>query len=145
MPNGVICGGAVEGSSQVGAIVTCHAITASPDRAVCAAACAAATTMAAMMAATIRRCRLMAHLPVRLRSGPERIILRTTMLSASENETLTRVGRATPMGELMRRYWQPVAAVAQLDERSEEHTSELQSPVHLVCRLLLEKKKKKNK
>src|SRR5690348_17889832 len=28
--------------------------------------------------------------------------------------------------------------------RSEEHTSELQSPVHLVCRLLLEKKKKIN-
>src|SRR5690348_5703594 len=27
-------------------------------------------------------------------------------------------------------------------ERSEEHTSELQSPVHLVCRFLLEKKKK---
>src|SRR5438876_6220436 len=27
------------------------------------------------------------------------------------------------------------------DPRSEEHTSELQSPVHLVCRLLLEKKK----
>src|SRR2546426_8234163 len=29
-------------------------------------------------------------------------------------------------------------------ERSEEHTSELQSPCNLVCRLLLEKKKKKN-
>src|SRR5260363_461642 len=29
--------------------------------------------------------------------------------------------------------------------RSEEHTSELQSPDHLVCRLLLEKKKKKKK
>src|SRR5215813_15397187 len=29
--------------------------------------------------------------------------------------------------------------------RSEEHTSELQSRPHLVCRLLLEKKKKKNK
>src|SRR5690348_18424997 len=28
--------------------------------------------------------------------------------------------------------------------RSEEHTSELQSPVHLVCRLLLEKKKNKH-
>src|SRR5258708_22618958 len=28
-----------------------------------------------------------------------------------------------------------------LDDRSEEHTSELQSPDHLVCRLLLEKKK----
>src|SRR5690348_920349 len=34
-------------------------------------------------------------------------------------------------------YWNP-AGIA----RSEEHTSELQSPVHLVCRLLLEKKKK---
>src|SRR3989449_3558788 len=31
-----------------------------------------------------------------------------------------------------------------LGERSEEHTSELQSRLHLVCRLLLEKKKKKN-
>src|SRR5438309_7324285 len=30
-------------------------------------------------------------------------------------------------------------------DRSEEHTSELQSQFHLVCRLLLEKKKKKNK
>src|SRR2546426_5119071 len=29
--------------------------------------------------------------------------------------------------------------------RSEEHTSELQSPCNLVCRLLLEKKKKKKK
>src|SRR2546422_6210451 len=30
------------------------------------------------------------------------------------------------------------------DVRSEEHTSELQSRLHLVCRLLLEKKKKKH-
>src|SRR2546422_6006335 len=30
-------------------------------------------------------------------------------------------------------------------DRSEEHTSELQSRLHLVCRLLLEKKKKKRK
>src|SRR2546426_11992855 len=30
------------------------------------------------------------------------------------------------------------------DKRSEEHTSELQSPCNLVCRLLLEKKKKTN-
>src|SRR5438876_8388009 len=34
---------------------------------------------------------------------------------------------------------------AVLETRSEEHTSELQSPVHLVCRLLLEKKKKNKK
>src|SRR6266487_6460673 len=33
------------------------------------------------------------------------------------------------------------AAVPYTSIRSEEHTSELQSPVHLVCRLLLEKKK----
>src|SRR2546422_6603719 len=31
------------------------------------------------------------------------------------------------------------------EERSEEHTSELQSRLHLVCRLLLEKKKKKRR
>src|SRR5690348_17753977 len=34
-------------------------------------------------------------------------------------------------------------AVTRFKPRSEEHTSELQSPVHLVCRLLLEKKKNK--
>src|SRR5437764_4685164 len=38
------------------------------------------------------------------------------------------------------------ASVAEAgDLRSEEHTSELQSPMYLVCRLLLEKKKKKQK
>src|SRR5947199_2778906 len=36
-------------------------------------------------------------------------------------------------------------AVTEQQMRSEEHTSELQSLRHLVCRLLLEKKKKKNK
>src|SRR6267154_3321302 len=35
-------------------------------------------------------------------------------------------------------------AVVFQGNRSEEHTSELQSPVHLVCRLLLEKKKENN-
>src|SRR2546422_7742918 len=36
----------------------------------------------------------------------------------------------------------PAAIVDYLRSRSEEHTSELQSRLHLVCRLLLEKKKK---
>src|SRR5687768_17654670 len=36
-----------------------------------------------------------------------------------------------------------VQAVDDVDLRSEEHTSELQSRLHLVCRLLLEKKKRK--
>src|SRR5690348_17655984 len=34
-----------------------------------------------------------------------------------------------------------IRTAAVTSPRSEEHTSELQSPVHLVCRLLLEKKK----
>jgi phthalate 4,5-dioxygenase oxygenase subunit len=30
------------------------------------------------------------------------------MLSVADNEKLTKVGPGTPMGNLMRRYWQPV-------------------------------------
>src|SRR5690625_543100 len=47
-------------------------------------------------------------------------------------------------GELMRGSVVAKNATTAAD-RSEEHTSELQSRGHLVCRLLLEKKKKKNK
>src|SRR2546430_13083940 len=42
-------------------------------------------------------------------------------------------------------YREDVFIRLQRDFRSEEHTSELQSQSNLVCRLLLEKKKKKNK
>src|SRR4051812_49817126 len=46
-------------------------------------------------------------------------------------------------GELDRRPGRPLRQPQrELIERSEEHTSELQSHVNLVCRLLLEKKKK---
>src|SRR5712691_13563602 len=38
------------------------------------------------------------------------------MLSVQDNETLTRVGPGTPMGELMRRYWQPVLLSWELPE-----------------------------
>ena len=38
------------------------------------------------------------------------------MLSIEQNERLTRVGPGTPMGDLMRRYWHPVAGVAELKE-----------------------------
>src|SRR5437879_10093373 len=41
--------------------------------------------------------------------------------------------------------WSPANLEARAEARSEEHTSELQSPMYLVCRLLLEKKKKKKK
>src|SRR5437764_14837998 len=39
----------------------------------------------------------------------------------------------------------PAGVTGTVRSRSEEHTSELQSPMYLVCRLLLEKKKKKSK
>lgn len=39
------------------------------------------------------------------------------MLSREENERLTQVSAGTPMGELMRRYWHPVGAVAELDDK----------------------------
>src|SRR2546429_6890281 len=59
--------------------------------------------------------------------------LRRARVRVSEGER-QRVGRER----------NPVAQVRRaLDDRSEEHTSELQSRLHLVCRLLLEKKKKK--
>src|SRR5258708_10168102 len=49
-------------------------------------------------------------------------------------------------GEVVRRFrrrGRQGGAAANWIARSEEHTSELQSPDHLVCRLLLEKKKSK--
>src|SRR2546422_4022217 len=46
---------------------------------------------------------------------------------------------ATP-GKILRNNWKSEAPTV---GRSEEHTSELQSRLHLVCRLLLEKKKTK--
>ena len=38
------------------------------------------------------------------------------MLTAEENEMLTRVGPGTPSGELLRRYWHPVAIAGELSE-----------------------------
>jgi 5,5'-dehydrodivanillate O-demethylase len=40
------------------------------------------------------------------------------MLAQAENETLTRVGPGTPAGELLRRYWHPVAMAAELSEEN---------------------------
>src|ERR1017187_5588651 len=48
--------------------------------------------------------------------------------------------RATPRAGERRRYWLGLLGSSQGHTRSEEHTSELQSPMYLVCRLLLEKK-----
>lgn len=37
-------------------------------------------------------------------------------MNSRDNERLTRVGPGTPMGELLRRYWHPVAAAAEIDD-----------------------------
>src|SRR5207248_6149912 len=63
---------------------------------------------------------------------------------AETNDVL--MGAASGIGEQGYNVGRNAALLAGLDHhvRSEEHTSELQSPYDLVCRLLLEKKKKKN-
>jgi len=40
------------------------------------------------------------------------------MLTAEQNDRFTRVGPGTPMGELMRRYWHPIAPSAELNEEN---------------------------
>src|SRR5690242_21238698 len=60
----------------------------------------------------------------------------------SEIEFLTaELSRAVGLGGRVRR----AAGAAERARRSEEHTSELQSHVNLVCRLLLEKKNKRTR
>jgi 5,5'-dehydrodivanillate O-demethylase len=40
------------------------------------------------------------------------------MLSQEKNDLLTRVGPGTPMGDLLRRYWMPIAGVSEFDKRA---------------------------
>src|SRR5262245_64365412 len=67
---------------------------------------------------------------------------------ASVPRAVERIVPVLPLGAedgvQRRQRLQQLAQVADVRQRSEEHTSELQSLRHLVCRLLLEKKKKKN-
>src|SRR5439155_4320427 len=55
---------------------------------------------------------------------------------------LGRFAGAAALSETMLKMAPPAPLPAAYDARSEEHTSELQSRGHLVCRLLLEKKKR---
>src|SRR5258708_17983080 len=64
--------------------------------------------------------------------------------SSSSNRLSTLISRSSRTCATMRRCTEFLAASAKRG-RSEEHTSELQSPDHLVCRLLLEKKKTSQK
>src|SRR5690625_3350501 len=60
-------------------------------------------------------------------AGGDVVIMRSAYVDASS-------------GEMLQSWWQGAPASGLIIDRSEEHTSELQSRGHLVCRLLLEKK-----
>src|SRR5258708_10863428 len=80
-----------------------------------------------------------------IRRPPRSTLFPYTTLFRSVNEELRKVFNAGLVKIVRRLVKQKQVRI--LDEclgeeqRSEEHTSELQSPDHLVCRLLLEKKK----
>src|SRR2546422_8304994 len=76
---------------------------------------------------TLFRSNLATIWPNFLAAGAERLLLADVIESRAE---LSRIETAVPGADV---------CVVRL--RSEEHTSELQSRLHLVCRLLLEKKK----
>src|SRR2546422_7568162 len=61
----------------------------------------------------------------------------TTLFRSKVVDIYEKTGKSGPMAFVVRE-------TANAMGRSEEHTSELQSRLHLVCRLLLEKKKKKS-
>src|SRR5690348_18050925 len=87
-----------------------------------------------------------------IRRPPRPTLFPYTTLFRSVRRPLEHLGEHGPparrLDEVMargrRRQLEPRGPPAQV-HRSEEHTSELQSPVHLVCRLLLEKKKNTDK
>src|SRR5205823_13726609 len=60
----------------------------------------------------------------------------TSRLGGNQNETNITIQQTNPQNVV-------ITTNVEVGSRSEEHTSELQSLAYLVCRLLLEKKKKK--
>src|SRR2546422_10784098 len=94
---------------------------------------------------------LMIRRPPRSTLFPYTTLFRSLVAEELECDwTQVRVEYADTNAHVRRkRAWGDMAAVGSRtirqsqDYRSEEHTSELQSRLHLVCRLLLEKKKKK--
>src|SRR5258708_18789947 len=63
------------------------------------------------------------------------------LIVADEPLSALDVSIAAQVANLMRDLQESLGLTTLFISRSEEHTSELQSPDHLVCRLLLEKKK----
>src|SRR2546422_4597684 len=86
-----------------------------------------------------------------IRRPPRSTLFPYTTLFRSLRPTLSTIvspaaaDKAGPALASMLIYLMMAAVLFFRPQRSEEHTSELQSRLHLVCRLLLEKKKKNNK
>src|SRR5690348_18079149 len=81
--------------------------------------------------------------PLQVGQAPSELALNSAGFTPLAFANALRIGSSSPVyaAGLLRR--EPrIASWSTVTTRSEEHTSELQSPVHLVCRLLLEKKKK---
>src|SRR5205085_7035357 len=74
--------------------------------------------------------------------GIENVKLSPTRLDAARELFRQMGGELKSFHIVMGQYDAIAVAEAPDDERSEEHTSELQSQSNLVCRLLLEKKKR---
>src|SRR5256885_11982169 len=84
-----------------------------------------------------------------IRRPPRSTLFPYTTLFRSQHIALVRMEfrdvigkRGKPIAAHARGFGVDQQRRADLDDRSEEHTSELQSPCNLVCRLLLEKKKR---
>src|SRR5256885_5529037 len=73
-----------------------------------------------------------------IRRPPRSTLFPYTTLFRSLHQLRHQLAELLERGALVAQH----LAAQQVQRRSEEHTSELQSPCNLVCRLLLEKKKK---
>src|SRR5258708_18175169 len=79
--------------------------------------------------------------PPRSTLFPYTTLFRSILDVGAYGQALAEDRRINPHDDLTTSLVQAEVDGEQLTSRSEEHTSELQSPDHLVCRLLLEKKK----
>src|SRR5687767_15483815 len=86
---------------------------------------------------------LMIRLPPRSTLFPYTTLFRSAIAAAAQ--AAGRVARSIAPGQTIPGFgWLPEGVIEPNFDRSEEHTSELQSLAYLVCRLLLEKKKQFN-
>src|SRR2546425_5837054 len=101
-----------------------------------------------MRSGTTPSCSTPNQRPVR----PKPVMTSSAIISTSSSSQIARTARSHPSGGMMNppdestgsmMTAETVSAPSLTIARSEEHTSELQSLAYLVCRLLLEKKKKK--